>query len=343
MVWRGGALLVAVLASAAAAPAVLASAAAAPAAPAAETAPTPAQTVVQTQATPPPDLQALEQKMEQLQVNSERFSLVIDLGNTSLFGKSGPSFPLFGGASGELSISPQEASFTTGFLGITAPERLIGGTLYTRQPDIAREDGGRPWVSSEHQKLPRAIGVDPLDVGGANGTGGAFTGLVELVSSGQSFLEVGPTIVEGQPVTEFTASIEAAKLPSGRSAEIAKKLEKLGKTQVEVALFIAPDGLPVRTSLAITADPRTFNTSLAIASGPRTFGTGLAIVSGPQTFDTTFDILAINFPVSVQAPSASETISKAQLRKLQRQHTKGIIRLFSHSRKHSRRTRPPRH
>jgi hypothetical protein len=306
MAWRGSTVLVAALA---------ASAVAVPTAHAAEVSPMPEQTIAQPQAAPPPDLVALEQKMAQLQVNTIRFSsteaLDLDLG------KSGFELPLLVGVDGESSNSPREAAFTAGIPGLAVVQgRLIGTTLYTREPHVAGEDGGRPWVSSEDKKLSEAAGAAPVDIGGDGGTGETFKGLIEAMNSGRSFIEVGPTIVEGQPVMEFTSLVEASKLP-GMSSEAHKAVEKLHLATLEFGLFIAPDGLPVR--IAITA--------------PR----------GHTNFNITVDILALNFPLSVQAPPARETISRARLRKLRKRHDKGVARLIAHLRKSAARKRRHAH
>ncbi len=272
----------------------------------------PEQTIVQPQQTPPPDLVALEQKMAQMQVNTIRFS------GTEAFdftlGKGGFELPLLLGIEGEVGMSPQEGTFTAGLPGLASvKERLIGNTLYTRQPDVASEDGGRPWVRSEHKQLDEATGTGPVNLGGGSGPGQAFKGVIEEMNSGHSFIEVGPTIVEGQPVMEFTSLLETTKLPN-LSAKSLKTFNKLHLTTIELGLFIAPDGLPVRTS--ITAP------------------------GGHSTFSLTVDILAINFPLSVQPPPARKTIGEAQLHKLQRRHERAAIRRLMHlcrraSRKHA--------
>ncbi|MGH8688020.1 MAG: hypothetical protein ACREVQ_09975, partial [Burkholderiales bacterium] len=124
------------------------------------------ESLVQTQTTVPADLQALEQKMALLHVNSERFSVVMDFG--VIVGK-GALFPLVIGGSGTASESPQEGSFKVGLFGAGEESRLIGDTLYRHEDSIAEYDGGRPWVRSTHSSLNRAIGVSPTAVVGGQG------------------------------------------------------------------------------------------------------------------------------------------------------------------------------
>lgn len=80
------------------------------------------------------------------------------------------------------------------------------------------------------------------------------------------------------------------------SEEAAKKL---GEAPVELELFIAPSGLPVRTITVL---------------GSRSEGIGAEE-----------DIRALEIPVVVRAPPARQTIGQAQLRKLERKRQCRLI------------------
>jgi hypothetical protein len=227
--------------------------------------------------------------------------------------------------------------------GDTSTERTIGKTLYTYKPSVAGYDGGRPWVRSKAKPAPKPSGdsakfaavidsLSPTFAGGtAGGTAGLFSKLIKELGEAQSAQEVGPATVDRQQVTEFTASVPLARLlppaqleaitktssslgellsptdspkqqeeATRRSEEAAKKLSE---ASVELELFIAPSGLPVRTVSVL---------------GSRNEGIGVEE-----------DILALGIPVIVHAPPAQETIGEVQLRKLERKHRGPICGLIS--------------
>jgi hypothetical protein len=236
--------------------------------------------------------------------------------------------------------------------GSTSTERMIGKTIYTYKPSVASYDGGRPWVRSKAKPAPKpgsdsaklSAVIDSLSPtfagGGTGGTSGLFSKLIEELGEAQSIQEVGPATVDAQQVTEFTASISLAKLlspmqlegitksngslgellsPIGspKQREEAKQhneeaARKLSETTVELELFIAPSGLPVRT--------------ISILGG-RSEGIGVEE-----------DILALEIPVVVHAPPARKTINEAQLSKLEKKHDRGRA---ASSRWVPRRTRTP--
>jgi hypothetical protein len=309
--------------------------------------------VGQTSAVVPPSLQALEQKMAQIRFNTARISARFGLGE---LGPGGGGAELGAGASGAkgglltstvgvFRLSPPEATATTKieFLGLKpgerAPagsaasmERVIGNTIYTYTPSLDRHDGGRPWLRSK-QPSPElngeSAGLPALSDalapmlsagGGRNASAAPFAKLIEDVNGALSVQEVGPMTVDGQQVTEFTASLSFAKLLSRKQLEAFTKslsslgellsptgspkqreevkkhneetTKKLSEATVELELFIAPSGLPVR---------------MISVFGGRSAGIG-----GEE------DILALEVPVHVHAPPARETIGQAQLRKLDR-------------------------
>jgi hypothetical protein len=252
----------------------------------------------------PPDLQALEQKMLQLQITSERFSLT-----ETVAGSGAPSGPLggFGGAighaastfdlltaTGEASFTPQQASVQISFLGLKLNARLIGTTLYLEEPFIARLDGGRPWVEEPNQHAEQANGTELTPLGGASAAQ-AFGKLIELLNRARSIQGLGQMTIDGQSTAAFAATLEVGKTLSTLSGARKRSLVKLLQPLARLEVFIAEGGLPVRTRLTLAFRPH---------RGER----GELI--------TQSDILAVNIPVVVQAPPAAETISQAQLKRL---------------------------
>jgi len=223
----------------------------------------------------------------------------------------------------------------------TSVERTIGKTVYTYKPSVASYDGGRPWVRSKAKPAPKSGSdsaklsavfgsLSPTFAASAGSPAGLFSKLIEELGEAQSIQEVGPATVDAQQVTEFTASISLAKLLSPKQLEgitksngslgellspigsakqrdEAKKhneeaATKLSETTVELELFIAPSGLPVRTSSVL---------------GGRSEGIGVEE-----------DILALEIPVVVHAPPARETIGEAQLAKLEKKHDRRVCSII---------------
>jgi hypothetical protein len=191
--------------------------------------------------------------------------------------------------------------------------RTIGDTVYSYLPAAASLDGGRPWVRSRRKPPPKpgttaAQVVAVLDslaptlAGPGEGSAGSFAKLIGYLNGAVSIQEGGSVAVDGQQTTEFTASLSIVKLLAGElSPEQLAKLEqdiskKPSEETVELEVFLAPSGLPVRT--------------IGI-NGHRLEGFGLEE-----------DILALEVPVVVHPPPARETIGQARLDKLERKHAK---------------------
>ena len=221
----------------------------------------------------------------------------------------------------------------------TSTERVIGKTVYTYKPSVERYDGGRPWVRSK-QAAPKSKGestgsadvsnvLDPtLSSGdGHDDSAAPFAKLIEDLDDALSIQEVGPVTVDGQQVTEFTALIPLARLLSPKQIaafaegfgglglllstnspkqhEEAQKrheeeVKKLTEAVVGFELFIAPSGLPVRTTAILGS-----------------WGSGI----GEEE-----DILALEVPVVVHPPSSRKTIDEAQLLQLERERARRVCR-----------------
>ncbi len=270
---------------------------------------------------PPPTLQALEQKMAQISFNTARIS------DRQVLGEVGPpvgTVELGSGvdqckslvitATGTIRRSPSESFITSTFAGYQSRRIGIGDVTYTYRRSVARYDGGRPWVrshttASKSEQTP-ADGAPPsaLTVLGASLGSTApnrkghrlaepFTGLVEDLEGALAIQEVGPATVDRQQTVEYTASLSVAKLLAGRLTpkqhQLARKLEAL---PVTLDLFIAPNGMPVRT--------------IVVVGG------------GEEGIGEEEDFRAVGIPVSIHAPPARETIGQSRLQKLQRQRIK---------------------
>jgi hypothetical protein len=215
----------------------------------------------------------------------------------------------------------------------TSRQRVLGNTIYTYTPSAQHYDGGRPWVRSKLVSSAQSEGASTGLVG-LSGSSAPFAKLIEDINGALSVQEVGPMTVDGQQVIEFTASLTMATLlpakrlekfikasrslgeilaagkESPKQREEAKQrreaeAKKISELPVEIELFIAPSGLPVRTITVI---------------GNRN-----------EAIDSEQDILALEVPVDVHAPPARETISEAQLRKLRARRLCQIVSVHTAS------------
>jgi hypothetical protein len=252
----------------------------------------------------PPTLVALEQKMEAIQVNSERFSQAIHgTGHTASseqHGVNGKRIRHSGHVSvditdvGEVSLSPAEGVIFAHPNASKPSLLLIGATLYAYTPTIARRDGDRPWVRFHGKAAPGTIELfpyhgQPEEVSGS-GTG-SYAGLINLIATAEgAVVENGPISVDGQQATEFTATVQPLNLIKGLSQ---KELEALGTNAMpeKLEVFITASGLPVRVI--------------------RSTGSGLGVIS------ITTNILAVNAPIEVKRPPLRRTISEAEFLKLE--------------------------
>jgi hypothetical protein len=260
----------------------------------------------------PPELVALEQQMAQLQVNSERFSFQEEIGLSGFLGSSTPLVLIIAGA-GEASDSPPQASAVGGLLGLPEEKtRMIGDTRYSYRSQAAEIDGGRPWVRSQRPAGAEAQGLDPGGIleNDQAGKQGTFSKLIEELNGALNIEQSGPATVDDQRVIEFDATLDPAPFIAqlkSRAKEPAHPFSSPLETSpvrpkapakpsspptLELEVFIAPNGLPVRARFTFADEGATI--ALRV------------------------DTLAVNIPVSVTAPPAARTIGEAQLERIER-------------------------
>lgn len=161
-------------------------------------------------ATLPPNLVMLSQKLAQLKASSLRFS--IELAITAAHGAKPPKRLVIVAASGEAGGSPVRAKVNVTTLGQHDSVRTIGGISYEYRPEIARLDGGRPWIRqrlspSEHPKASSHLTLLELTEIPISLVQNRHASLAEVLNEAQSAVEVGPTTVDGQQVTQFNATL----------------------------------------------------------------------------------------------------------------------------------------
>jgi hypothetical protein len=239
----------------------------------------------------PAALQALEQKMSSLQVSSERVDAAVSISARKLPRKLRALRGLSVVDSVEASTTPPAASLTTKARGQTVTARVVGEDIYIDEPALAARDGGRPWV----EESATAGGKSPdanSGIGGGSST--PFESLASTLSAGTHVRELGTSTIEGQPVTGFAMKIapeklEASQLPSKLRASVRRShLSATGKLEE----FIAADGLPVRSVETLRI--------------------------GSIRLKVSADILAVDFPLTISAPAASETITLPEVARLKK-------------------------
>ncbi len=275
--------------------------------PASTPTPAPAPVPAPAHAPLPASLLALEQKMEELQVTSMRFSaetsFAVSRGSRKL--KKLLGLLLSTGISGEETFSPAAGNVTFTLFGHPFRLRVVGNATYLYFRALARPDHGRPWVKlgpgglfelfkvdGKHVKLPKTPGSKMDQPVLAEPP---FTGLRKALAGAEEVRETGTGTLYGQPVTNFLAILEPEQLEHEKDlASTARRLPSPQPPMVTLETSLAQNGLPVRTVIAEQSD-------------------GL-------TLSATVNIPAINFPLAIEAPPASQTIGIARLRKLERRY-----------------------
>jgi hypothetical protein len=254
----------------------------------------------------PAELQALEQQMSELTVTSERVA-----GKETISGKLphklGSPKAVSTAYSGEQSISPEFVNATLTIAGRTLTLLQLGQTLYTHDESLAKRDGGRPWVAEKLSSKNGLFGSSPSLGGGSQGSGAPsptpFKSDAELFKEGSSIRALGASTVDGQATVGFAGTLTAQRLAEGELSK--KQLAKLKREHLKIRgsfeTFIAANGVPVHTTILLSI--------------------------GKLRFSTSADVLAIDFPVTAPAPPpAAETISAAELLKLEKARLKRLLK-----------------
>jgi hypothetical protein len=238
-------------------------------------------------ASAPPELQALIAKMKTLQVSSERFSATLSLHAHKVPKDLSALRALKVDLNGEANLAtPESAVITTTLLGKPLTVRVIGKTIYTDEPALARKDGGRPWVKETRKVQPDVTGSTPGAAGA--GTAAPYAAQAALIEGAKAFRALGTATVDGQPVSRFLVTVDPTKVPGADIGKLRAKLRHdhiTPKAQVEYDL--SPEGLPVHTAGVIAL--------------------------GKIRVTFTADVLATDFPLTVAEPPPAETIATSEL------------------------------
>ena len=142
-------------------------------------------------------------------------------------------------------------------------------------------------VNGKHIKTPKA--APPKEPALAEPS---FAGLRKVLAGAEEVRELGAGTLYSQPVTNFLAVLEPAQIERENLASTSRLRPRPQPPVVTLETSLAQDGLPLRTVITER--------------------------SAKTVLSTTLSIPAINFPLVVQAPPPSQTISIARLRAIER-------------------------
>jgi hypothetical protein len=265
-------------------------------------------------ATLPPALIALEQKTEALQISSLRFSLrtSIKLPRSDRGLKCLLKFLGNGSeTTGDATTNPAAAEASLELFGSRFTVRTVGSAAYADLPGLGRYDHGRPWVKLGKGGLaeiflvnghrPRSAPKPEPPPSTPKLAEPPFAGLLKLIAGATEVRELGPSTVDGQPVTRFLAALEPSQLNGESLASTARvKLPAPPPVSATLEASFAASGLPVQTVISV-----------------RSAGT---------TTTATLDIPAVNFPLVITAPPASKTTTIRRLHQIERHPPKGAMK-----------------
>jgi hypothetical protein len=253
----------------------------------------------------PASLVGLEQKMEELQVTSMRFSAASSITVPHGDHEALRLLKALGGdsrVSGEETFSPSAGNVTFSLFGHPFTLRVVGKTTYVYLRALGRVDHGRPWIKlgrdglaeliTEENGKPIKPSKTPMPTIGAPGLAEPpFTGLRKTLAGAEEVRETGTATLDGQQVTDFLAILEPEQLPRENLASTSQPPPPRQLPTITMEVSLAQNGLPVRTVLT-THDKGT-------------------------TVTATVNISSINFPLVIEAPPAAQTIDIQRVRKLE--------------------------
>jgi hypothetical protein len=241
----------------------------------------------------PPDLQALVERSQHLQVpyliTTERLGFEGNLPGPLRRGEPAAAVSV----EEQSRALPEQAQVSGTVFGSPYRARYIGGELYWKPlPDLVDAVSGvrsrlrgRHWIKLTRRDIARkATARLPAPINPAAPNPLDSVGLAPLVAIERNIVEVGPATVDGTPVTSFRGTVNRTQLASVVHDNFTG-LEP--PSDVSVVLDIAPNGLLKRITL----------------SG----------ASARVTTRMVGDVLSTTTPVSVRRPPARDTANAGEL------------------------------
>lgn len=263
----------------------------------------------------PPELIALTERMEQVAVTSQRSSLRLALvvtGNSKEAQLLRLLSPLFDYTiSGEFQATPPEATYTAQLLGRKIHFITVGGHYYMYLGvRLAHRDHGRPWVDLGPNGLGALIGAGSSSTEPAPTTKPAhpseapyeYRRLARLLRSPESVTTLGAGVIDGEPVVGFREEIAESAFSEGGEVKGLGGAFSAAAHRPPIVAVPAPVAVPVDAEVFIAADGRPVRIHLDVHEE-----------SAEEA--VLVDNYAIDFPLHVTAPPASETITLAELKR----------------------------
>jgi hypothetical protein len=160
---------------------------------------------------------------------------------------------------------------------------VIGTTLYFNEPSLTSKIG-KPWLKVDLSTLNNTplASIAQLIRSVQNSS---FLKLAQLFAAAQNVHVVGKQTVAGVPTTEYAGSFQASELgramPAGLRKALASTLKALGNANVTFHIWVDNQSVPRKT-------------------------TEIETING-ETISTTVNVTAVNQPVQITPPPASQT------------------------------------
>ena len=200
--------------------------------------------------------------------------------------------------SGEASGSPPagEVHITAG--GRSETVLVEDEAVYLRDARLAAKDGGKPWVKVTRAEVQQLISANPTLKGSGlePNTAHPYAGLAKLLGETVDARSFGTSTLDGQTVTVVGGALPAAKV----AEEVFSRKLAAGLRDFHIALpgvyrvYVNSEGIPLRSEITLLLPARV-----------------------QLSFET--EITAVNTPVDITAPLASETISATEAAKIEKE------------------------
>lgn len=308
----------------------------------------------------PPGLITLEQRMEQLQVSSERFSMKVEFGSSLLTDEEG-SFEVTGkggarghrNAAGGKAIVRGSRPLAQGRLADARSHRtpkMIPLLTGTGERSLSQEPG-----ATETAVLKaKVLGALPMEARVIGERGYLRTPVFARLDGGRPWVRISRAELSEQDDSfaaptgpgEGAAGGLFAQLP--KELELAEEVTEVGGATVDgkrTTEFAAKLNMGKLLESLTVHEPKEVRSELGNAKATLDvffepdglpLRTSVAIRAKAVSVTVAVDVLAVNIPVEVSAPPADETISAAQLKALEKRNAgKALKGMGKHEGKHS--------
>ncbi len=189
---------------------------------------------------------------------------------------------------GQVDLTTGDAQFTLSLPTVgTITMRILEPELYLQLPasEAAELPSGASWVSVDLDTVTKSLSGQSLS---------QLSSSANLSTDGLSYLEgvsadgvttVGPATTDGVPTTEYSATVDLAKVGAQRSAAVRAALQRLeatvGLTSVPVQVWIDAQGQVRQEAFQETVTTGGATHTVSLTTGLSNFGTPVSVVAPP--------------------------------------------------------------